>query len=68
MSYKEFSNWCNDRACDGRWSLQEALVYIDMLRKIDAVCVKGLFKKRATRNAREIAWQKLISELKNQLE
>ena len=21
MTYKEFCNWCNERACDGRWGI-----------------------------------------------
>ena len=21
MTYKEFCNWCNERACDGRWGM-----------------------------------------------
>lgn len=26
MKYKEFVAWCNERACDGQWSGQMALV------------------------------------------
>lgn len=26
MTFKKFSNWCNDRAADGCWGLQEAVI------------------------------------------
>lgn len=25
MTFKEFANWCNDRACDGQWGMAEAI-------------------------------------------
>ena len=25
MTFKEFSNWCNDRACDGCWGMNGAI-------------------------------------------
>lgn len=25
MKFKEFSAWCNDRACDGCWGMTEAI-------------------------------------------
>ena len=30
MKYKEFNNWCNERACDGCWGLNEAMTCIDI--------------------------------------
>lgn len=32
MKYKEFNNWCNERACDGCWGLKEAITCIDICR------------------------------------
>ena len=29
MKYKEFNNWCNQRAADGCWGLKEAMTCID---------------------------------------
>lgn len=31
MKFKEFADWCNDRAADGHWSMQTAMVCIDIL-------------------------------------
>jgi hypothetical protein len=57
MTYAEFKDWCNERACDGRWSLVTALACIEMMKKIDSV--KGFFNRK---KKQELAWQKLISE------
>ena len=26
MTFKEFSKWCNERACDGCWGMKEAMI------------------------------------------
>ena len=35
MTFKQFTNWCNERACDGRWGMVEAMVCIDIGTKIN---------------------------------
>ena len=35
MKYKEFKKWCNERACDGCWSLKQAQFCIDVMKYID---------------------------------
>jgi len=53
MSYKKFNDYCNDRACDGRWGMLEAIACVGMIREIeDAVKGKLFFKGKA----REKAW------------
>lgn len=37
MKFKEFVNWCNDRACDGCWGIMTAiycLSIVDDIRKL----------------------------------
>ena len=34
MKFKEFSNWCNDRACDGCWGLNEAIICCNLAEDI----------------------------------
>lgn len=58
MTYQEFKDYCNDRACDGKWSMLEAMACIDVIKKIDSIKVKGLFKKKQTLKARELEWEK----------
>ena len=37
MKFKEFENWCNERACDGRWGMLTAMVCIDLIGKVKKV-------------------------------
>lgn len=34
MKFKEFSKWCNERACDGCWGMAEAITCMDAGRKV----------------------------------
>lgn len=34
MTWKQFQQWCNERACDGCWGYQEAVLCIDVLKMI----------------------------------
>lgn len=34
MSFKQFEEWCNERACDGCWGMLEAMVCLDIIDKI----------------------------------
>lgn len=52
MTFKEFTAWCNDRACDGCWGMQTAIFCIEIGRAIR----KQPFWKR------EKMWQKLNAE------
>lgn len=55
MSYKEFSNWCEERACDGRWSMMDAIACSEMIREIEIVVKGKIFKNKA----RENEWKNL---------
>lgn len=35
MKYKEFKKWCNERACDGCWSLKQVQFCIEVMKYID---------------------------------
>lgn len=35
MKYKEFTKWCNNRACDGYWSIKIAKYCIEVINKIN---------------------------------
>ena len=34
MTFKEFVEWCNMRACDGLWGLYHAIVAIDVIKDV----------------------------------
>ena len=65
MTLKEFSRYCNDRAADGQWSLEEALFCCNKLSKIYKIKVKrfGIIpSKKLTEQAQEEAWQELLNK------
>lgn len=47
MKYKEFADWCNQRACDGMWGMNTASACIGV---IDYIQSKPFWR-------RERAWQ-----------
>lgn len=61
MTYKEFNDYCNERACDGRWSMDEALTYIKITHNINSIKVKtfGFVRKKLTEQKREEVWCKV---------
>lgn len=34
MTFKEFVEWCNDRACDGCWGLKTAMLCIEVIHDV----------------------------------
>jgi len=34
MTYSEFNDWCNERACDGFWGKNEAVICIEIIRQV----------------------------------
>ena len=37
MKYKEFVDWCNQRACDGCWSMNTAIYCIGVCETVNAL-------------------------------
>ena len=44
MTFKEFVEWCNDRACDGCWGMIESMVCMDIISSI-VNCLKEIIKE-----------------------
>ena len=36
MTYKQFNDWCNQRACDGCWGMNTAMFCIDIIKQIQS--------------------------------
>lgn len=34
MTFKEFTDWCNERACDGFWGMLTAMTCIDLMETV----------------------------------
>lgn len=65
MTYKEFKDYCCQRACDGNWSLIESVNCINIIEEVDAIKIKmlGFTMKKKTDKAREEKWNKLKDKL-----
>lgn len=35
MKYKEFVDWCNQRACDGCWGMNTAICCMEIMKNIN---------------------------------
>lgn len=65
MTYKEFKEYCNDRACDGQWSAGDVMMCLEIRNRIESVQVKkfGIVMKKKTEKAQEEAWQELLAKI-----
>lgn len=37
MTFKEFTSWCNDRACDGCWGMLTAMTCLDLMATVNKI-------------------------------
>lgn len=37
MTFKQFRQWCNDRACDGCWGIKEAMYCIELIDNMNKI-------------------------------
>ena len=63
MKFKEFVNWCTERACDGRWGMLEAITCINVINEI----MKIQFWKRE-KIWKENYEQQVLEEIINPIE
>lgn len=57
VTFDEFSDWANRRACDGQWSMLTAMVSIEAISEV--MKVKSIFHRK---KKREEAWEKIKAE------
>ncbi len=60
VTFEEFSDWANMRACDGCWSMTMAMVSIDVISEV--MKVKPLFHRK---KKREETWERIKKETFN---
>lgn len=59
MKFKEFENWCNERACDGCWGMLTAMVCIDLIGKVKKFHF-GKEKKSGKKIMSNRHWKRLL--------
>ena len=60
ITFEQFSEWCNNRACDGAWSMGSAMTCIEVIDEV--MKVKPLFGRK---KAREEKWKSIRGEYLN---
>lgn len=60
VTFEEFSDWANMRACDGCWSITMAMISIDIISEV--MKVKPFFHRK---RKREEVWEKIKKETFN---
>ena len=61
MSYEEFFNYCEERACDGRWGLEEAVLCLGIIKHMQQIRIYTFmfYDAKKTRKAREDEWERM---------
>ena len=59
-TFKEFTGWANARACDGRWSMLDAMNSVSIISMVYEV--KPIFFRG---RGREVLWRKLRDQYLN---
>lgn len=57
VTFNEFSEWANRRACDGQWSMLDAMISAEAISEV--MKVKSIFHLK---KKREEAWEKIKAE------
>lgn len=59
MTHEDFLNYCEARACDGQWDLNEALMCLGALKHLQSIRMTTFmfYSKKKTRKAREEKWE-----------
>lgn len=60
VTFEEFDEWANHRACDGKWSLSDAIQCAEAIRMV--LDVKPLFGRK---RKREQEWERIKQEYFN---
>lgn len=66
MTFEEFFNWCNERACDGCWSMTTAIICAEIIREVRKIPL-GKRKKFWNEECREFA-EEIVKETNEKIE
>lgn len=66
MTFKEFNDWCNHRACDGYWSSNTAIYCVELVRKINTL---PFWKRRKAWNeVRDFVEKEIVQIIEEKIE
>lgn len=72
MTFREFSRWANERACDGQWGFQHVIATQEIYAVMDNTNIfnrKSVWKKQCENRAIEIveSVKRIAEELKEKI-
>ena len=61
MTFDEFFNYCEERACDGRWGLEEAVLCLGIIKHMQQIRIYTFmfYDTKKTKKAREDEWERM---------
>lgn len=66
MTWREFQQWCNERACDGCWGYTEAKICIDVITRIRKL--PFWHRKKAWKKVEQLMLNKIIIPTNQKIE
>lgn len=59
MTHEDFLKYCEARACDGQWNIEEALLCLGVIKHLNNIkkCTFKFYSKNKTKKAREEEWE-----------
>lgn len=69
MTFKEFVAWCNERACDGCWGMNTAMVCIDVMSEVRKHSRLGFRRERFWReNFESDVLEQIVNPINEKIE
>lgn len=65
MTLKEFKAWCNQRACDGCWSMETAMLCIHIVKEIEKLPFWK--RKKAWDKEREFVEENIVKAIEEKM-
>lgn len=67
ISFKAFSDWCNQRACDGYWSMETAIFCINLVTEIYKIWFSWRREKFWKENYEEYVRENVVNVIEEKI-
>ena len=67
MKYKEFIAWCNDRACDGCWGMEDSIYCLEIVKQVESKPFWKREKKWQELNAGDIIEKSMVMPINHKI-
>jgi len=67
MTFMDFDKWCNDRACDGCWSMNTAIACINIVDKYNKIWFKWRREQIWNKSEDKIIAEQIVTEINQKI-